>query len=512
MPPTFNAHLARARFRGALLGLAAGDELGTTLEFEAPGTFEPIDDMVGGGPFGLAPGRWTDDGAMAPWWLTDAESSSTRSATSPSASGATWRACSPRFDKLELQLPTRKYRQFRGHCFSSLAVIQRPSRGREANVHPTKSAAIPRTGAAGRGRRRSPAPARPGRGLVRAGEAATAVGDEAAGARRLREAAARLHRQRRPDRRARPLLRPGRRLLGLPHPQGGDARPPAPGQERRGKGAALALRFLGANRNVAIRGERPGPGRVNYLLGNDPAKWRTGLRTYERVVYRDLWPGIDMVFTGQNGKLKYEFLVRPGARVSDIRLAYRGAKRLSLDRRGTCASGTPLGVLTDTRPVSYQLVAGKRVPVPKQLRARPARYGYRLRPRPGLRPPLPARDRPRASSTPPTWAEAADDDGPRHRGRRRRQRLRDRAHDSADFPTTAGAFDTTFNGDADAFVTKLTRAAPPSLYSTYLGGSSLDYGNGIAVDGAGNAYVTGVHVSTNFPTTAGAFDTTYNGG
>ena len=136
-----------------------------------------------------------------------------------------------------------------------------------------------------------------------------------------------------------------------------------PGKQRRGRGVALALRFLGSNRNVAIRGERPGPGRVNYLLGNDPAKWHTGLRTYERVVYRNLWPGVDMVFAGQNGELKYEFLVRPGARVRDIRLAYRGAKRLSLDRQGNLRIGTPLGVLTDTRPISYQLVAGRRVPV-----------------------------------------------------------------------------------------------------------------------------------------------------
>ena len=88
------------------------------------------------------------------------------------------------------------------------------------------------------------------------------------------------------------------------------------GKQRRGRGVALALRFLGSNRNVAIRGERPGPARVNYLLGNDPTKWHTGLRTYERVVYRNLWPGVDMVFAGQNGELKYEFLVRPGARVA----------------------------------------------------------------------------------------------------------------------------------------------------------------------------------------------------
>ena len=219
-----------------------------------------------------------------------------------------------------------------------------------------------------------------------------------------------------------------------------------PGKQRRGRGVALALRFLGSNRNVAIRGERPGPGRVNYLLGNDPAKWRTGLRTYERVVYRNLWPGVDMVFAGQNGELKYEFLVRPGARVGDIRLAYRGAKRLSLDRQGNLRIGTSLGVLTDTRPVSYQLVAGRRVPVRSSfaLHRRGAGYGFAV-----------------------------------GRGYDRR------------YPLVID---------------------PRLAYSTYLGGVYEDHGNSIAVDGAGNAYVTGYTGSANFPTTAGAFDTTYNGG
>ena len=84
--------------------------------------------------------------------------------------------------------------------------------------------------------------------------------------------------------------------------------------------------------------------------------------------------------------------------------------------------------------------------------------------------------------------------------------------DSADFPTTAGAFDTTFDGGADAFVTKLDASGAALGYSTYLGGSEHDYGYGIALDGAGNAYLTGVTTSPDFPTTAGAFDTTYNGG
>ena len=83
-----------------------------------------------------------------------------------------------------------------------------------------------------------------------------------------------------------------------------------------------------------------------------------------------------MVFAGQNGTLKYEFHVRPGARVSDIRLAYRGAKRLSLDRSGNLRIRTSLGTLTDTRPTSYQVVAGKRVPVRSVFTLEPRGRGY----------------------------------------------------------------------------------------------------------------------------------------
>src|SRR5204862_5567057 len=83
---------------------------------------------------------------------------------------------------------------------------------------------------------------------------------------------------------------------------------------------------------------------------------------------------------------------------------------------------------------------------------------------------------------------------------------------STNFPTTAGAFQTAFGGGGDAFVTKLNpTGSAPLVYSTYLGGSGLDVGFGIAVNTAGDAYVTGLTNSSNFPTTAGAFDTTFSG-
>ncbi len=82
---------------------------------------------------------------------------------------------------------------------------------------------------------------------------------------------------------------------------------------------------------------------------------------------------------------------------------------------------------------------------------------------------------------------------------------------SEDFPTTAGAFDTTYNGGYDGFVTKLDASGAALGYSSYLGGGSFDSGYGIALDGAGSAYLTGETRSRDFPTTAGAFDTSFNG-
>jgi Beta-propeller repeat len=277
-----------------------------------------------------------------------------------------------------------------------------------------------------------------------------------------------------------------------------------PGARRRGTGAALALRFVGANRNVAVHAEHPGKGRINYLLGNNPANWRTGLRAYERVVYRELWPGIDLVFHGGSGKLKYELLVRPGARVNNIRLAYRGAKGLSLDGSGNLVVRTLAGVFTDERPLSYQLVDGRRVPVRSGFAlSQDDAFGFALGRGYDRRYPL-VIDPGLLYST--YLGGGGDDHG--------NSVALDGAGSayvagyttSADFPTTPGAFDTT--GSFDAFVAKFD-ASGALVYSTYLGGGEDDSSFGVAVDGSGSAYVTGRTNSANFPTTPGAFDTTY---
>src|SRR4051794_10495698 len=93
---------------------------------------------------------------------------------------------------------------------------------------------------------------------------------------------------------------------------------------------ALALRFVGHSTKVTTTGARTIPGKVNYLRSTDPSKWQTKLSRYRDVVYTGLWPHIDLHLHQAAGALKYEFHVHPGARPSDIRLAYAGATGLAL--------------------------------------------------------------------------------------------------------------------------------------------------------------------------------------
>jgi hypothetical protein len=144
------------------------------------------------------------------------------------------------------------------------------------------------------------------------------------------------------------------------------------------RGVVLGLRFLGRNPQVVLDGEVLASGDANYLRGNDPSSWRTGLRRYSHVVYRELWPAVDLVLRGDGGTLKYEFRVRPRARIADIQPAYDGANSLTLDDEGALLIDTTVGVLRDCRPVAYQMVAGVRVPVESRYLVKDTQYGFAL--------------------------------------------------------------------------------------------------------------------------------------
>jgi len=269
----------------------------------------------------------------------------------------------------------------------------------------------------------------------------------------------------------------------------------------------LDLRFLGSNANTRVVASNRREGTVNYIQDSDRSRWKTGLPTYGEIVYRDLWPGIDMVFRGKAGRLVYEFAVGPGARVSDIRLAYTGAEGLSLSQAGDLRVETALGRLTDERPRSYQRIGGRRVALPSRFRLNGAAsnsFGFSVTHRDARYPVV--IDPSLIYSTYLGGSEgigtgiAVDSAGSAYVTGR----------PGVSFPTTPGAYNTSRR---NMFVTKLNPSGSDLVYSTFLGGTGDCFGetNGIAVDGTGSAYVIGNTSCSNYPTTPGAFQPTFVG-
>jgi Beta-propeller repeat len=281
----------------------------------------------------------------------------------------------------------------------------------------------------------------------------------------------------------------------------------------------VKLDFVGANPNPKIEAADPTPAVVSYFKG-PKENWKAGLSTYGSIVYSDLWPGIDLVYSGTADRLKYTFLVKPGADPDQVRLAYRGARDVRLNDAGQLEVETPVGVLQDDRPYAYQEVEGRRVEVSSEYsldRASadgPLGYGFALG----------SYDHSKPLVLDPAvfvycgyiggggfgvgdagQGIAVDSSGNAY--------VTGYTYSSeATFPVTVGP-DLTYNGGTDAFVAKVKADGTGLVYCGYIGGSGADIGYGIAVDSSGNAYITGQTASSEatFPVTVGP-DLSFNGG
>jgi hypothetical protein len=278
--------------------------------------------------------------------------------------------------------------------------------------------------------------------------------------------------------------------------------------EGKGRGHALGLDFLGTNPEATLTAQKRLSGKINYLVGDDPSKWQQGLHPHAQLLYGGLWPGIDMAVRGDGGNLKYEFHLKPGASVEDVRLGYRGAEGLSVGASGELLVQTSLGVLKDAAPVSYQLIGGERVPVESRYTLKgDGSYGFALG---SYDPRYPLVIDPGLDYS--TFLGGTDfDDGEGIAVDQDGSAYVTGYAGSTDYPTTPGAFDRTQNGGGDTFVTKLNASGSALTYSTFFGGTDFDSSTDIAVRD-GSAYVTGVTYTADYPTTPGAFDRTQNGG
>jgi hypothetical protein len=259
------------------------------------------------------------------------------------------------------------------------------------------------------------------------------------------------------------------------------------------------------------------PGNVNYLVGNDPASWRTGISSYGQVAFTNVYPGIDLVYYGSQEHLEYDFVVRPGADARSIGLRLGGAEDAHVDAGGNLVLETGAGPVVQQKPLVYQDVDGARREVPGNFvlthdAAAPGAFQVSFRvgeydpSRPLVIDPIMLSYSTFLGGS--GWDEAF-------------AVAVDKADNiyvsgttgSTNLPSSAGALETTYGGgSADAFVAKLKADGSGLDYLTYLGGSTYDDATGIAVDAAGRAYVSGYTGSSDFPTTPGAFQTHTDGG
>ena len=263
-------------------------------------------------------------------------------------------------------------------------------------------------------------------------------------------------------------------------------------------GLALELGFVGASPDARLEARDPAAGTVSQLTGSGDDS-ASNVQTYQELVYRELWPGIDMVIHGDGDELRYEFELDPGADPGDIVLDYDGASGLSLDSDGGLRIDTPLGALSDASPVNgrYAIQSADQgvlgFATGEGSDSRPSMIG--------------------AGVDFSTFVGGTGSDAGRGIDVDAAGNIYVTGQTaSANYPTTPGVFDRGYNNNTDVFVTKLDSSGSTIAYSTFIGGNAFDSGNGIAVDGAGAAYVAGFSGSLNYPTTPGSFDTTQNGG
>jgi len=310
----------------------------------------------------------------------------------------------------------------------------------------------------------------------------------------------------------------------------------------------LRLRLMGANPAAEAQGLEELPGKSNYFLGNDPKRWRTNVPNYARVAYKNVYRGVDLVYYGRQSErsanptpvagqqLEYDFVVAPHTDPRTIAFEIETGnsklengqsktenRKLKIDANGDLLIQTGDGEVRFHKPLVYQVENPKsqiqnrkyldgryvvRASNPKSKIANPKyevsfQVGAYDQSKPLIIDPVLTYSTFLGGGDNETgYGVAVDADG---------NAYVTGSTGSIDFPT-ASPLQTLDGGDFDVFVSKVNATGTALVYSTYLGGSGFDRGTGIALDSSGNVYLTGMTASNNFPTTTGAFQTTFGGG
>ena len=299
------------------------------------------------------------------------------------------------------------------------------------------------------------------------------------------------------------LLEPSEALLAL-QTQGQNTRVhEKAGEPPRPSSRVLKMRIEGANLSAPATGLHRLPGISNYFIGNDPSRWHTHIPTYEKVQFENVRPGVNLIYYGNQNQLEYDFVLSPGVRPESLRLSFEGSDA-TVNEHGDLAFTSTGGKITFRRPVAYQghkLEAGS-----KHFLS--ASYVLKGHNRVGFAVPDYDPHEPLIIDPVLFYSTYLGGNGGDTGNAIALDTLNDAyvtgSTASTNFPTktsviATSAYQKTYGGDTDAFVTEVRFDGEALVYSTYLGGNNFDVGNGIAVDSSGDAYVTGTTYSANFP-------------
>jgi hypothetical protein len=257
------------------------------------------------------------------------------------------------------------------------------------------------------------------------------------------------------------------------------------------------LVFVKANRSPEVIPVGVTEHKVNYFIGKDESTWQANIQTSRAVLYKGLFPNIDLKIYGVEKQIEYDFFVKPGGEVSEIGFEYQDVEKTRIDNESNLIVDTEFGEIKHAKPVCYQVIGGERLEIQAEfMKIGENNYGFKVK---GYNRNYELIIDPEVLVYSTYLGGSGEESGNGIAVDSEGAAYVTGYTDSMNFPAQ-NPIQGTNAGGSDIFITKVNSSGDALIYSTYLGGSGGDYGNGIAVDSEGAAYVTGSTESANFPT------------